>query len=253
MASAKMKLGMNFNRDLLDYSKKYTEKSFEIFQVLFRKKHLITQLNYYKTDDLLEIGCGMETIAIDFKNYKSLHVVEPTELFYQKLLKDINGENNIHAYKCLIERFNYNSTFDFIIASSLLHEIEDLTVFFQKIKSLSNPKTIIYCNVPNKNSLHRLLALKMGIIERTDEFSESNIKHQTKRIFDLSELEILASNNGFQVLDSGSYFIKPFTHSQMQEMINTNILNMNILNGLYELSDIIPDLGSEIFITFKLI
>tara|TARA_B100001059_G_scaffold115694_1_gene116020 strand:+ start:4005 stop:4733 length:729 start_codon:yes stop_codon:yes gene_type:complete len=239
-------------RNLKDYSEKYLNQPFEDYQVFYRKKHLFSIIDKINPQNILEIGCGLETVATEFKNFKSFHIVEPTELFYQKLLKDINGINNIFTYKCLIEEFKYDDTFDFIIASSLLHEIEDLSIFFQKIKSLSNPKTVIYCNVPNKNSLHRQLALKMGIIDQIDEFSESNIKYQTKRIFDLSELQKLASNNDFHVLDSGSYFIKPFTHSQMQQMMNTKILNMNILNGLYELSDIIPSLGSEIFITFKL-
>ena len=48
------------------------------------------------------------------------------------------------------------------------------------------------------------------------------------------------------------YFIKPFTHKQMFEMLETKIIDEKVLEGLYGMTKYMPNLGSEIFIEFKL-
>ena len=58
-------------------------------------------------------------------------------------------------------------------------------------------------------------------------------------------------NNKFEILDTGSYFIKPFTHYQMQKIIDINLLPKKFLEGLYGMISYIPDLGSEIYVNVK--
>jgi SAM-dependent methyltransferase len=239
-------------RNLRDYSDRYSNQPFEDYQVFYRKKHLLSIIDEFAPQNILEIGCGLETIGIDLINFENLHVVEPSIKFYKKLISDVESHANIYTHNCLIEDFKINFNFDFIIVSSLLHEIEDLGVFFQKLKSISSKETILYFNMPNSNSFHRVLALHMGLISDLKEFSVSNIKYQTQRVFNIKDLEKTMSENGFQILDKGSYFIKPFTHTQMQCMIDKNIIDQGVLEGLNNLSKSLPDFGSEIFITVKL-
>lgn len=113
-----------------------------------------------------------------------------------------------------------------------------------------NENTVIHVNVPNANSLHRLLAKSMGIINSTKDFSENNIRLQTESIFDLESLSELVKKHKFQIIDEGSYFIKPFTHSQMQKIIDEGIISTDVLDGLYNLLDQYY-FGSEIFVEFK--
>ena len=39
--------------------------------------------------------------------------------------------------------------FDFVIASSLLHEVQDPTRFLRAVRSVCGPETVIHLNVPN--------------------------------------------------------------------------------------------------------
>ncbi|MCV3413760.1 hypothetical protein L8V81_03235 [Campylobacter lari] len=55
------------------------------------------------------------------------------------------------------------------------------------------------------------------------------------------------------ILDSGSYFIKPFNHSKMSLCLENKIIDEKLLDGLYKLSDYIPEFGAEIFVNIKIV
>jgi hypothetical protein len=60
------------------------------------------------------------------------------------------------------------------------------------------------------------------------------------------------SQSGFQVVEQGSFFIKPFTHAQMASLQAAGLMTDLMLDGLYKLSKHFPDNGSEIFMNVKL-
>lgn len=142
-----------------------------------------------------------------------------------------------------------------IILSGLLHEVEDPSVMLKAIEEISNPNTIVHINVPNANSFHRLLALESGMINNTTEFSHNNKIFQQHSIFTMDTLISCIKNSlnyDIEILDSGSYWIKPFTHKQMLMMMNENIIDENILDGFEKMIKYMPELGSEIFVNFRI-
>jgi len=52
-------------------------------------------------------------------------------------------------------------------------------------------------------------------------------------------------------MDSGSYFIKPFTHAQMQQLIEAGILTTALIDGLIRMEQHLPGLGAEIFVNAR--
>ena len=58
--------------------------------------------------------------------------------------------------------------------------------------------------------------------------------------------------SGFEILESGSFFVKPFSHEQMYNMMQQGILNEAVLDGLYYLTEYMPEFGSEIYVNCKL-
>mgnify|MGYP003985863123 FL=1 len=79
-----------------------------------------------------------------------------------------------------------------------------------------------------------------------------NHKFQINNVFNLESLEKLVRSAILEVLDKGSYFVKPFTHGQMKNVIDNNIIDVNILNGLNNMIKYMPDLGSEIFVDVRI-
>ena len=138
--------------------------------------------------------------------------------------------------------------FDLIILSSVLHELDDPQKMLMAIRNLCSDRTVVHINVPNANSLHRLLAVKMGMIEDVHVQSQQMKRMQRRRTYDMDLLIREVEETGFVIEDRGSYFIKPFTHEQMQRCLDEGIINTQVLDGLEKLSDFLPDFGAGIYV-----
>lgn len=195
----------------------------------------------------------MEPIFEYYGDYKSMTVVEPSEVFFQNAVDKAKKLSNVTLINDFFEKVELKvNPIDFILVSGLLHEIPDIEDFLNEIKCKCSNETIIHVNVPNAHSFHRLLAYKSGMIDKPEDFSSTQIKLQVNRIFTLSTLKSLVEMAGFEVIDSGSYFIKPFTHAQMKFLFDNKIINNEILEGFYNMTEYMPELGSEIFVDLRL-
>ena len=247
-------------RNIEDYTNNYLIENFEDYQVKYRKKKLVEILEKYKPQNVLEIGCGMKPIFQDYRNENGggvfYTIVEPSEYFYDNAAKLSTSNNRI---KCICDCFGQNKAsvenlgngFDFIICSSLLHEIEDMEQMIQDMVHCGNDKTIVHINVPNAYSMHRLLAQESGMISDIHEFSKRNNQFQQGRVFDLKLLKETVIKNELDVIEDGSYFVKPFSHSQMSELLKNRIIDEKVLDGFYNISTWMPEYGSEIFVNCK--
>jgi SAM-dependent methyltransferase len=244
-------------RDLDHYQSHYADQPYERYQVYFRKKKLKEILNKYPHSSILEVGCGLESIFLDIDDYDKITVVEPADLFFEKALVDreSKNDNDISIIKGYLEESTErlsNSTFDFILISSLLHEIPNLDLFLDSIYKLANADTVIHVNVPNADSFHRVLAVEMGLIESQFEKSQNNIEFQQNVIFDMTKLKRIFDKAGFEILEEGSYSLKIFRHIDMQSLIDSGFIDLRFLEGLYKMEKYLPGLGSEIYINARI-
>jgi SAM-dependent methyltransferase len=247
--------------DINDYTEKYlqfynTDICFEKFFIESRRRGNLNALNNYPHKNILEISCGMEPLFSFCKDFTNYTIVEPSETFVDNAKKLANENKKIKivqaffedVYKDLIKR----NSFDFIFLSGLLHEVSEPEKLLQCVKKACTKKTVIHLNVPNVFSFHRLLAYEMGLIESIFDQSEKGIMLQRKTCFDKKSLFKILQSNGFEIMEFGTYFIKPFTNAQMEEMINKKIVSSKIIEGLEKMIKYIPDMGAEMFADVKL-
>lgn len=244
-------------RDINRYTDDYLKESFEDYQVFYRRKKVLEVLEKYPHHRIIEIGCGMEPLfahAEGAEEYDKYYVVEPSPVFFENAKKIAYGNNKV---TCLKEYFYASKELieanpDFVICSSLLHEIDDCSSFLEQIYKVCGKDTVVHINVPNANSFHRRLAYHMGLIPELEVFSERNVLLQQKHVFSLKSLKEIVAGLGWEILDSGSYFLKPFTHHQMHKILQENIIDLSTLDGLYNMGESnIADLGSEIYVNIK--
>lgn len=150
-----------------------------------------------------------------------------------------------------------NKRFDFIIISGLLHELEQPVEFLRKINELClRDHTIVHVNTPNAESIHRLLAMESGLIHDTCEPSARNEKFQQHTVFSMDKLKyaVLKSceDGQIEMLNAGSYFMKPFSHSQMMQCLEQGIITEQVIEGLDRMVKYFPENGSEIFINYRI-
>ncbi len=239
-------------RNIDDYSKVYSPHSFEDYQVAYRRKKVLEQIRKFNPQSILEIGVGSEPIFQYVDNIK-FTIVEPSKDFYENARRISRGK-----VRCLCGFFEemvneLEQEYDMILCSGLLHEVEQPMKLLKAIVRLCHENTVVHINVPNANSLHRLVALASGIISDTHDMSQRNSILQQHRVFDIESLVQIVEESGLSVLNRGSYFIKPFAHEQMYNMLKAGIINENILDGFYKMEKYIPDLGSEIYVNCKCI
>ena len=239
-------------RNILEYTATYSEEKFEEYQSKYRKKIILETIEKYKPNDILEIGCGLEPIYPYISYKHNMMIVEPSEEFYSIAAMRFKTDQNVTCICDYLENVELaERKFDLILCSSLLHEVEKPMELLEKISSIASKDTIIHFNVPNANSLHRIIALEAGLISNQRELSNRNKDLQQNNVFDLNTFAMIIENAGFNIMESGTYFIKPFTHRQMYEIIEKGIVEENILEGLFGLSKYLPDYGSEIYINAK--
>ena len=179
-------------------------------------------------------------------------IFEPSEQFYKNAVNLAKGHENITVINDFFPSTKYNiDHIDLILCFSLLHEVEKPEELLAGMKKISDMNTTLHVNVPNANSIHRLLAKECNIIDSVYDMSERNIILQQNRVYDMASLVSQIENAGFEVIDKGSLFVKFLSSAQMLQLVRNKIIDRNVLDGLYRLIDYMPEYGSELYISFR--
>jgi SAM-dependent methyltransferase len=237
-------------RDLDRYQADYEALPFEAIQAAYRRRHVLDTLARFGGADVLEVGCGTEALFLHYTAFRSMHVVEPAERFFARASVAARDRSNVTVLLGSLQQVGTQlaqNKFDSIVVSSLLHEIQDPETLLASALSLCTEDTTLHVYVPNARSFHRLLALEMGLIRDVHEVSATQARMQQSATYDRDTLAALLRRAGFDVVESGSFFIKPFTHAQMAGLREKGLLTDAMLDGLYGLSRHLPDAGSELY------
>lgn len=246
-------------RDLSKYEQDYLQQPYERFQVRFRKRKIREILDRHAHGRIIEIGCGLEPLFQDFLGFDHLTVLEPAGAFYQRAQELLAAQpkdvrERVHLVNATLEAAAgelVSKDYDIALVSSLLHEVSAPEKFLRRVVQTAGSGALIHVNVPNARSFHRLLAFESGLIATPEQFSAANVQFQQHTVFDLPGLQALALRCGCEVVESGSYSFKPFTHRQMEDMLQAGILSEKVIEGLYTMEKYAPGCGSEIYVNLR--
>jgi len=202
-------------RDMKKYLVDFDSLPFENIQANYRKKKFFQNISKLENiQSVLEVGCGTSSIY-EKKKFKSNYLVEPVREFCDRLSRKVSI-SDIVIQNCFLEDANINTTFDLIVLSCVLHEVTNPEIFLKKAINLLNPEGLIYIDVPNARSLHRFFAVATGYLNSIYETTSTQQQMQQSAIVytEDSLIEFL-QGSGLSVVESGSYFIKPFHHEKM--------------------------------------
>jgi SAM-dependent methyltransferase len=237
--------------DIKKYQANYAELPFENSLREYRWQNIYQCLEQYPHKKILEIGCGFEPLFKGFDDFEKMLVVERGDDYY-KVAKALAGvDKRIEIINGFFENVVDSlvpQTFDFIIIGGFLHEIDNPGAVLQAVKKLCTNTTVVHSFVPNAHSFHRLVAYEMGLIKDVYQKSGHDELFQRVEVYNIDAFKNLFIQNGFTVADCGTYFIKPFAHSQMNEMVNSNIIGKAVLDGLNKMTKYFPEQGAEIYI-----
>ncbi|MGQ4876439.1 MAG: class I SAM-dependent methyltransferase [Promethearchaeia archaeon] len=228
--------------------------SFELILNEIRKKKIIEIYRKYKFKKILEIGCGLKPLFLYLDLYDKYTIVEPSKEFCNiaKGLIDKDNKDKVFIIEDIIENvYTKLKDYDFIILSSLLHEVPDPNKILKAVYSIADDNTIIHINVPNVYSIHNLIGYKMNIIKNLFQETPTGKRFGRHTRFDMKRLIKILEDNNFKIIETGSYFIKPFANHQLEKMLEYDIINEQVIEGLEKIIVYLPEFGAEIYANVK--
>ena len=239
-----------------EYLRHYKEESFELHLIAARRAQVLNSIRKYAHKSILEVGCGVEPFFLFLEDYNTYTIVEPSEDFVRRARRHAEDNASIHVFhgylEDLAESLRAQASFDFIIVSSLLHEVPDPSRLLQAVRRVSNPSTSVHINVPNVYSFHRLLALEMGLIRSLFEPSATEVRFQRHTRFDRGSLLKIIEENGFRVLHFETYMIKPFANEQMEQLLKRGIIDRKTIEALGAMTKHLPEMGCEMLVEARI-
>lgn len=242
-------------RDLSDYTLQYRSLPFEPIQIEYRRRLVLQQVQTLNPARLLEVGCGERPLFVDLP-HTACTVVEPTAAFAENARRlaversaDAPAAKVVQAFLEDFAEPGGDAGFDMIVASCVLHEVPEPERYLRALRKLCGKNTVVHLNVPNARSLHRMLAVAMGLIDDPTMPSDTQrTMQQHSTVYDAALLGRTLAEAGFQVSQSGTLLVKPFTHRQMQQLVDQGFMTAQMLDGLDRLVRWLPDLGSELWV-----
>jgi 2-polyprenyl-3-methyl-5-hydroxy-6-metoxy-1,4-benzoquinol methylase len=171
---------------------------------------------------------------------------EAIEICKQKLNHDITYFNS------LFENVELPKKYDNIILTHVLEHIDDPVGLLSRIKNewlSENGKLFLVC--PNANAPSRQIAVKMGIISHNSAITPAEFEHGHKITYSLDTLERDAKEGGLNIIHRSGIFFKALANFQWDQLLNTDVISKEYLEGCYQLGQQYPDLCSSIMLICK--
>ena len=214
-----------------EYSSFYNEKNLGIDLKLVYYAYK-TYKKFFIGENCLELGPATGYMTKYLVNdFKSVTIIESAI----DLIEKIPDYPNLIKVNCLFEEFNTDKKFDIIIINHVLEHIEKPVPLLKQFKNYLSKNGKLIIGVPNANSLHRLAAVKMGMLKTQYELNERDKKLGHYRVYDELELRKHIQKAGLYIEHSGGILIKFLSNDQIERF-----LDEKILDAFYELSNLLP-------------
>ena len=187
----------------------------------------------------LELGPAegeMTQFLVD--NFEKLTVVEGSG----ELLAQIPSRSSLNKVHSLFEEFKPDREYNTIIVEHILEHVDSPVALLTKVKKWLMPGGKILIGVPNGNSIHRLVAVKMGLLEHSCELNPRDHALGHRRVYTPDTLRADLHEAGLQLVEMGGVFFKPLSNSQIQDHWTEEMIQ-----GFYEMGKDFPDNAAELY------
>lgn len=195
-------------------------------------------------DRVLEVGSaqGLMTEVLAGRAGVRVTAVERFER-YARLARE-RQPANAEIICELIENVPARGEFHHVVATGVIGEAEDPVALLSHLRGHLAPGALLHVTVANRDSLHRLVAVAMGVIDRPDAASARDELLGIRRVLGFDELRALAAAAGLELLHDEGVLVKPLTNAQMAE------LSDEVIAGLDAIARELPGKASTIYAIF---
>jgi len=169
----------------------------------------------------LEIGCGKRLwTKVLCDRYDIVDVVDASrDLLKQATLENINHRAKLTTHAVLVEDFRpaIGQQWQHIYMTFLLEHVLDPVAVLKQIKGCLSEDGRLFLATPNANSVHRILAVRMGLIESVDELSDNDKRVGHRRVYTLELLRSQCIEAGLRIVKEEHIGLKVVSLKQMED------------------------------------
>ena len=103
----------------------------------------------------------------------------------------------LQVHHAMFETFTPPSAYDAVLALHVLEHLEDPVVILRRIATWLKPGGTLVIVVPNRASIHRRVALRMGLIPELDDLSPRDHLVGHQRVYDLAAWSMMPPPPGW--------------------------------------------------------
>jgi len=182
---------------------------------------------------VLELGYGDGLVTAALASAEAhLTVLEGAKILVEKACALHPTVECIHS---LFEDHSPATPYDLILASHVLEHVDDPQAILHLVAGWLAKSGSLIVVVPNRNSLHRQLAVLMGLQPALETLSTRDLLVGHQRVYSMESLVTEIRRAGFEVKTSRGFFLKTLPNSMMLEY------SESLLNALNVISDSLPE------------
>lgn len=156
---------------------------------------------------------------------------------------------NVKLIHNVFENVSLPNTYDNIVLTHVLEHLNDPVAILKRINEewlAESGRFFLVC--PNANAPSRQIAVKMGLIDHNAAVTEAEQKHGHHITYSLDTLEREARRAGLKVVHRSGIFFKALANFQWDQILGTQVISQEYLDGCYMLGQQYPDLCASIFL-----
>lgn len=236
----------NYDEECKDYSGRQYAYSFD-FDVMHH--YMMESFKpFFVNQNVLELGSfeGAFTERL-LPYFKEIYCVDASKDAVAKAKEKLGDQVTI--INALFEDVVLGVKYDNIILTHVLEHMDDPVQLLKRINDewLSDiGKLFLVC--PNANAPSRQIAVKMGLVTHNQAITEAEWEHGHRRTYTLDTLERDATQAGLRVVHRSGIFFKALANFQWDQLLPTEIISAEYLDGCYKLGQNYPDLCASVFL-----
>jgi 2-polyprenyl-3-methyl-5-hydroxy-6-metoxy-1,4-benzoquinol methylase len=139
--------------------------------------------------------------------------------------------------------------YDNVVLTHVLEHLDDPVRVLKRVnEEWLNVGGRLFLVCPNANAASRQIAVKMGIIPHNSAVTHAEAEHGHRCTYTLDTLERDVVAAGLKVVHRSGIFFKALANFQWDQLLHTNIISQEYLDGCFKLGQQYPDLCSSIFL-----
>jgi 2-polyprenyl-3-methyl-5-hydroxy-6-metoxy-1,4-benzoquinol methylase len=135
------------------------------------------------------------------------------------------------VHQDLFETFKPERGYDCVLALHVIEHVDDPHAMLGMIRSWLAPRGKVIVVAPNCESLHRRLAVKMGLHQHLDDLGPSDHLVGHQRVYSLARMRAEVEKAGFQVASEFGYLLKTVPNSMMLAYPPQMVRALNAISG----------------------